>query len=36
VDGLSLIQITYTHSPEGGSYATIHTDKSRHLANVYE
>jgi len=25
MEGLSPLQITYTHSPEGSTYATMHT-----------
>jgi len=35
MDGLGLLPIIYyTHSPDGGTYATIHIKKCRHLANV--
>jgi len=36
MEGLSLIRITYKHSLDGSTYATIHTYKSRRLVNVYE
>jgi len=34
--GIKPIRITYTHSLEGSTYATMHIHKSRPLANTYE
>jgi len=33
---INLLRITYMHSLEGNTYATIHIYKYRRLANVYE